>query len=163
MRILFLSSVLILFISGCDKVKDMININDQCEFKENILTSCFQNMADYEEILIESEEEYLLFQDSIRRSISNIDCDTASLEGIDFNHYTLLGKFTNGGGCNVYYNRNIFKDEVNEKIIYTIKVYYEGACLMYLMNWNWVLIPKVPNGYELEILAEEYFEGELVD
>ncbi|HON20432.1 MAG TPA: hypothetical protein PLW70_03765 [Bacteroidales bacterium] len=71
-------------------------------------------------------------------------------EAIDFSKYTVLGKYTNGGGCSVVYERNVSKNISNKKILYSITVHQCGYCDMYSECMNWVLVPKIPEDYTIE-------------
>lgn len=157
-----LISAILLFaiaFTGCEKEKIDENLNDitkDSEFKE-LLSDCFNGIfqKDYSEIIITDSESYKNFEDSIRVQAGGLNCNTASLPYIDFSKFTLLGKFTQGGGCSVNYDRAVFDDTENKKIIYKISVEYSGPCDMWIFNWNWVCIPKLPEDYEVEFHVKE--------
>ncbi len=156
MKKLFFSLIsLSLLLLACEKDR-VIDITDQCIFHDNLLGTCFYGISGYanEEIIINDNEAYQAFEDSIRIHPLNTSCDTASLAPIDFNAYSLLAKRTSGGGCSVIYNRKVLKDTENKKIIYKIEVQYEGPCDMLISSWNWVYIPKPEEGYLVEFRVE---------
>jgi len=156
-----ISALLLLSVvfTGCEKEKIDENLKDitkDSEFKE-LLSDCFYGIfqKDYSEIIITDLESYKNFEDSIRVQAGGLNCDAASLPYIDFNKYSLLGKFTQGGGCSAIYDRTVFDDTVNKKIIYKISVEYSGECDMWIFNWNWVCVPKLPQDYEVEFQVNE--------
>ena len=72
------------------------------------------------------------------------------MPSIDFSQYTLLGKYTQGGGCSINFARKVYIDDTNKKIIYSVRVIEEGACEMLGMSMNWALVPKIPSDYIVE-------------
>ena len=144
--------ILSLLLIACEKHKTL-DITDQCEFHEIILSPCFYgitNLSNDNYVIIRNNEAYLNFANSIRIHPYNTNCDTAILPVIDFNKYSLLGRNTSGGGCGATYDRQILKDIDDKKIIYKINVQYEGSCYILIENWNWVYIPKLEKGYSVE-------------
>ena len=154
----FVLLVYSLLFAACENDK-LIELTEQCEFHENLLGSCFSGIGDcgYDEIVITDSESYQHFGNVIRIHPVNVDCDTAALPYIDFNGYTLLGKRTSGGGCSAYYDRKIFKDKKDKRIIYKIEVQYGGACAMLIGSWNWISIPKLLEGYSVEFKVNQSY------
>ncbi len=150
MRYLYFLAIILTF-TGCDK-EDLIDITDQVIFSSLFRSPCFDVIANTEkdEFVIREEDAFKAYVDSIRIYPVNQNCDTASLPEIDFTEYTLLGKYTSGGGCDVKYERKVYKDEINKRIIYEIDVKYIGLCDMLITSKNWVLIPKMPENYTFE-------------
>ena len=100
-----------------------------------------------QEFVINSQKEY----NSLLEFKSPADfCDDFKLPTIDFSQNTLLGKYTQGGGCSINFVRHIFKDDLNKKIIYSIEVVEEGLCKKLGMSMNWILTSKVPSDYSVE-------------
>lgn len=149
--------LLSVFISSCSK-DTYIDITDQCVFPQLFTNQCFWGNpgGEYDEIVFISNDEFESFTDSIRIFPININCDTATVPYIDFDAYTLLGKYTKGGGCNVDYERRVFKDVTNQTIIYEINMDYSGTCLLLITSRNWVLIPKSVNNYSVEFIVNEH-------
>jgi hypothetical protein len=157
LKFLILYAVLSLF--SCDKGGEVIDITNDCKFYSNILSTCFymSNDYDYDEIVIRDNDSYQRFSDAIRIPSSIVDCDTAQLPPIDFTYYTLLSKQTGGGGCHATYLRKVIKDTEHKKIIYEIEVKYEGICAMIISNRNWVIVPKIPDDYNIEFLINDIY------
>jgi hypothetical protein len=148
---------LIIQLVSCTKDNGTIEITDQCIFYDNLLGSCFSRIYDlgYDEIVIREIEEYEEFGEEIRFYPENPDCETANLPFIDFENYSLVSKYNSGSGCSQEYNRKIFEDIENKKIIYEILVTYTGPCGMLLGSRNWVLIPRIPDNYSVEFKLKE--------
>ena len=110
--------------------------------------------------VIRDENTYRMYEDSMKiYPISDppVDCDTATLVSINFNEYTLLGMATSHGACDTL-TRKIWKDEVNNKIVYDIDIKeYTGGCVLILyMPLNLVLIPKIPDDYFVEFTVTRH-------
>lgn len=150
MRYLYFLAIILTF-TGCDK-EDFIDITDQVTFPSLFRSPCFDVFAysEKDEFVFNEENTFKAYVDSIRIYPVNLNCDTASVPEIDFADYSLLGKYTSGGGCDVKYERKVFKDEINKRIIYEIDVKYIGTCEMLITSRNWVLIPKMPENYSFE-------------
>jgi hypothetical protein len=73
---------------------------------------------------------------------------------IDFNQYTVLGKFA-GGKCYVIFERNVFRDDTKKQVIYHIIVHQCGWCDLNNTDMNWVLVPKIPDNYEVVFEVKE--------
>jgi hypothetical protein len=140
---------------SCEKYE---NLTEQVEFYEpNYFGICFSGLFDknYDEVIITDNDSYQEFGNSIRIHPFNLDCDTAVLPYIDFDKYSLIGKYTEGGGCDVNYERQIIDDKKHNKIVYTINIEYFGNCAMLIFNMNWALIPKLKKNYTVEFKVEE--------
>jgi len=68
---------------------------------------------------------------------------------IDFTQYTLLGKYAWTEDKGSYY-RNVEMDTVNFTYDYTITVKTCGECDCLSQNMNWVLVPKLPEGWSVD-------------
>jgi len=73
---------------------------------------------------------------------------------LKFTKYFLVGKFTDGGGCSVTYDRQVIVDEENKNLIYKIDADYFGFCDMLIVNMNWALIPYRYIDYSFEFQVE---------
>ena len=143
------------FTSSCEK-RETVDLTYLCKFPENLISSCYYGISNYQntEIVIKDAEAYHDFENAIRAQLLNTDCDTATLPYIDFSLWTLLGEKTQGGGCSAEYDRRIGENNKEKKVTYTITVVYSGQCYMLLGSWNWVLVPKLKEGYTVESRVE---------
>ncbi len=144
--------LLFTFLISCDKEGDLLDITSECEFHDNILSTCFYGRpnSEYDEFVFRDNDSFQEFGDIVRIYPANLNCDTATLPSIDFSKYSLLTMSTNGGGCSATYQRKVLKDTENRKIIYQISVDYEGTCEMLLGSRNWAIIPKISDGYTID-------------
>ncbi len=146
--------LLVLLIAACEKNDNVIQKPDlslQPEYLEPMYFGfCFGGLypPNSKEIIIKTNAGYQLLGDSCRvLTLCSVKCDTANLPEIDFKQYSLIGKYTQGGGCEVEYNRYLDIDTVNKVYNYTIEVDYESDCDMLIMNMNWALVPTIPDSY----------------
>jgi hypothetical protein len=72
---------------------------------------------------------------------------------IDFNQYTVLGKYASGG-CAVVFERNVSRNDAEKRVIYKIKVHECGDCLVHVGYVQWVLVPKIPDDYTVSFVVE---------
>jgi len=144
--------LLLIFSISCEKDNEPIDITDECEFYDNILSTCFygSSTSEYDEIVFRDNDSFQEFGNLVRIYPVNLDCDTAKLPIIDFSKHSLLSLKTNGGGCSATYQRKVLKDLKNRKIIYEISVDYEGACEMLLGSRNWAIVPKITDNYTVD-------------
>ncbi len=105
----------------------------------------------HNEYIINSKQEY---QKLLNYKASIPSCADFQLPPINFSQYTLLGKYAYGGGCSVSFERKIYKDEVNKRIIFSIKVIEKGPCEMLIGRMNWVLVQKIPSNYNVVFKIE---------
>lgn len=74
---------------------------------------------------------------------------------IDFSKYTLLGQDANSGGCKMPdFIIEVKKD--GSDIIYRLTVIPKGFCEMGILKNMWILIPKLPKGYNVRF--EKYMQ-----
>lgn len=118
--------------------------------------TCYSGVYDkgYKQVIILDNQTYHDFGESIKVNFVNNDCNTALLPEIDFSKYFLIGKFTEGGGCSVKYNRQVIDNKENKTLIYKIKVDCSGTCKMLFINMNWALIPKTFSDYAIEFQVD---------
>ncbi|HOG18813.1 MAG TPA: hypothetical protein PKW37_00015 [Salinivirgaceae bacterium] len=74
-------------------------------------------------------------------------------DSIDFNQYTLLGKYASEA-CRATFERNVTKDDSQKKYLYKITVHQCGLCDVLCESMNWVLVPKIPDDYDVSFSVE---------
>lgn len=79
---------------------------------------------------------------------TNNNCDKPL---IDFSEYDLLGMYAFTANTGSYY-REVVEDTVNSQYIYTVTVTNCGNCNCLSQNMNWVTVPKLPEGYEVDFI-----------
>jgi len=145
----------IFLITSCERTSNEnqeLTVPDVQYLKANFMGTCFLGFYDkgYKEVIIKDEQSFQNLGDSVRISIYNLDCSSAVPTDIDFDKYFLVGKFTNGGGCSVSYDRKIIADEENKRLVYKIDAVYSGICQVLFVNMNWALIPTKYRDYSIE-------------
>jgi len=132
---------LALFISSCNKD------GETCESvieNSGIIESSVNFQCDTPfyngNFVIDSEEDL--------DSVMNLD-NVCTRPEVDFTQYTMLGKYawTEDKGS---YFRNVEMDTVNLTYDYTITVKTCGDCNCLSQNMNWVLVPKLPEGWTVD-------------
>jgi len=64
---------------------------------------------------------------------------------VDFSQYSLLGYHATGTGCNVTFEKHVYRDEQNKAILYELTVVEEGVCEKDVNNRNLILVPRIPS------------------
>jgi hypothetical protein len=94
-------------------------------------------------IVINSEEENWF---DLKVSFDN----GGSYSEIDFDQYTVLGKYAEGQ-CTTAFERVV--NSQGNVHVYTIRVHQCGKCESLITSMNWVLVPKVPEDHEVQFLV----------
>ncbi|MFZ5941245.1 MAG: hypothetical protein ACOYXB_11810 [Bacteroidota bacterium] len=150
--------ILLAFLAACTS-GELTDISEECIIENPFSHPCFYGFAEADsgEVIITSEEEYAAFVEIIRLNLYNVDCDTVAVPEIDFSNYSLIGTYTSGGGCDVEYDRQVFRNSAEKKVVYRIRVSYSGSCEMLIFSMNWALIPRLPRHYQVEFdVSQDY-------
>jgi hypothetical protein len=131
--ILFLISITI---QSCEKDIDAGIIVEQMHFG-----TCIPVNLPAEEYTITTDSSYQLL-------LGNSVCQNFSLPPIDFNQYSLLGKFTRGQ-CRVTFKPQVVVSATSMQYVFTIYIFEKGSCKKEAQDMNWVLVPKLPPGYSV--------------
>ena len=139
--IIFLFSLITLFLlANCQKSEIFVNGLEEID-----LGSCIE-FSDYHYV-IDSEENYLNLLTDLRTD--SADCKTYLLPPIDFSEKTLIGFFTKGVGCTIFYTREVLLAPEREAYIYKVVVNQQGSCRDPFPEMNWITVPKLPENYEV--------------
>jgi hypothetical protein len=74
---------------------------------------------------------------------------------VDFAQYSLLGVEAMGTGCQVAFEKHVYRDDESKTVHYEIQVIEEGACETVTYNRNLILVPRIPPDYRVEFLIYE--------
>lgn len=91
---------------------------------------------------------FVIDSDEDLDSVMNLDI-ACTRPDIDFTQYTMLGKYAWTEDKGSYY-RNVEIDSTNLEYDFTITVKTCGECNCLSQNMNWVLVPKLPEGWSVE-------------
>jgi len=95
---------------------------------------------------IVSQTEFVITNDSQLLSTFKGACTPPT---IDFNVHSLLGLYTTGK-CEVKYIREVIRKEEERKYEYTVTLKQCGLCKRAALSYNWVIVPKLPNGWTVD-------------
>jgi len=68
---------------------------------------------------------------------------------VDFSKHSVLGYHATGKGCTVTFEKHVYRDDQNNKVLYQLKVLEEGACEKIVGNRNLILVPRIPSNYSV--------------
>ncbi|MDQ3071885.1 MAG: hypothetical protein M3Q97_01285 [Bacteroidota bacterium] len=103
--------------------------------------------------LPETGQEFIINDTAAYRAVF-ADMPPCDLPAIDFNSETLLGLYTTGT-CNVRYTREVERIEAEKRYIYNVIIHSCGWCKSLVVNYNWVTVPKLPEGWTVTFESEE--------
>jgi hypothetical protein len=72
---------------------------------------------------------------------------------IDFSQKSILGNHASGTGCSVDFEKHVYRDDDNKRVLYTVEVIEEGLCEMYGWSRNLITIASVPSDYRVEFVV----------
>lgn len=78
----------------------------------------------------------------------NFMSDTLDEIDVDFDQYSVLG-FGAMGTCEVQFIRNVTFNNLDSTVTYLIRVNELGNCERAEFSNNWVLVPRIGDGYEV--------------
>ena len=93
---------------------------------------------------------FLIKNDSIYEQVFSNQC---LLPEIDFSNSSLLGLFTTSQ-CKSKYIREVVQNEENQAYDYNILVKNCGTCKKSGLSYNWVTVPKIPDGWDVSFNFE---------
>lgn len=82
-------------------------------------------------------------------------CCNGHMGAVNFNESDVLGLSTVNKGCSSSYQRDVRRDDATKRIIYTVTELYCKPCSPVDGQGNFVIIPKVPNGYTVEYARKQ--------
>jgi hypothetical protein len=159
MKTIIITLLFLFTLVACERnIDGIVDLTEQVKFNGDYFPErCYsilflRNKMDG--VIITDNESYLSFADSLKHTIG---CDSANPAYIDFNNYSLIGKYTIGTDCgDAEFKRQIYDDKKNKKIIYKITVQYSPLpCKVGIYSMNWALIPKIKNNYRVEFQVNE--------
>jgi len=142
---LFIIAISPLLFFSCKKYPKLGNSVNKGEIIGSIETSkCDYTMPD--EVVIKTQAE---LDTVFKNSCTNIP-DT-----FDFVNYSIIGRIINGGGCGLKIIREVIINHVTRNYTYKICFKDKGICFSKLSDYNLVLVPKIPDQYDVVFKVEE--------
>jgi len=146
MRTILLSFIFVLF-SSCRKDCPRDSFSKGIIIQEISFGLCIPPNLPQTEYIIDNDTVY-------QQLLSNSVCSGYTLPAIDFAQYTLLGKFATGQ-CKVEFHRQVTKDDAAKTYNFTIYVCDRGICKKEAISMNWVIVPKLPQGYTVTFTVKD--------
>lgn len=144
----FILFLIIALLLSCNKEDIITGVIAQ----ELDLSICLSSVLDYEtdnEFIFKEDSTYNNFLSLHKEEIEQ-NCVSYQFPEIDFTSYSLLGKLTMAEGKIKYYKREVIIDDENSNYIYNITVYTKSFNKIQAVDYNWVLVPKIPENYLVE-------------
>lgn len=69
---------------------------------------------------------------------------------VDFAKYSLLGFQVAGTGCEVSFEKKVYRDDSRKKFIYALAVIEQGSCESETRARNLILVPMIPTDFSVE-------------
>ena len=106
-------------------------------------------MGGNREFVVRTQAEYQRLIDTSPDLHPNpfLPCIEYEFPVIDFSQKTLLGKSFTGGGCSSEVKKKVLRNDKGREVIYSINVSFKGTCEMGISHNNFILVPKIPEGY----------------
>jgi hypothetical protein len=152
-NILWLQLFLLLCIYGCSK-------NPVCKVQSGnrgIIEADYKFSPSYCYNI--SQKNFLVRNDSELHNIfaldsESVNCRSVILPEIDFNKHSLLGQYADVSGGGDFLKTATTNDK-EKKIIYEVYPNSCGSTKELRMSYNLVLIPKVPDDYNVEFILKK--------
>lgn len=144
MKHLLISALVSISLFGCGKNK---KCNQEDTFSGIVVTQLsITGTPDHRIAGVNLSSGFYISNDSVYKSTFKY---SSNLPAIDFTQYDLLGNVGNSY-CKVSFHKEVIADSVAKKYHYKLFAYYcstynQKACF----NYNWVLVPKLPQGWEV--------------
>jgi len=142
--------ILIIFITNCHK-------SPKCwgdkEKNSGIIVRSF-NPCDNCNVIVNPDSSYVINSLEEYQQLSNLAHSNIAIcqfNEINFNNYSLLGK-TILASCKFKIIRSVDKNETQKKYTYTIELLQCGNCVEQNKIDNWILVPKIPSGYDVDFI-----------
>lgn len=140
-------------ITGKSVSLDKARASDDGAVSDNNILHCFYDESiGFDEMVVRDNLAYRKLGEAIK---AKGICDADDLPPVDFSKNSLIGKYVSGGGCDVNFDRQVYDNAETNTIIYHIKAEFTGECAMFIYSWNWMLIPKIDDGYSVKFSIDK--------
>lgn len=100
------------------------------------------------EFVIKTQDEYQSLL-RFKTQFDFVECKNFTLPEIDFSQKTLLGMYADGGGCDIEFEKKVFRDDRKKEYRYIVTIIETGTCLKMGLSMNWITVPKIPDDYKV--------------
>jgi len=124
--------------------------------------------ANYQSVLQTIKEEYpgltdleyaVLVNKAFYTSLPFEGTENCSFPSIDFSQNSLLVQSVKTGGCRFPdLTPNVTWDDTKKEVHYSLKVTTHGNCMMLIFRRKWLLVPRIPDSYNV-IFTQDEEEG----
>lgn len=145
--ICFALAVIAIIIASCSLRKEITDLSKVTEPVAN--AQCLYPKSRIEigsSFIINSSEQF----SSLLAFDESPICKKSRSLGIDFSKRTLLGIYTQGTGCSVDFNKTISTDILKKRLVYSVDAVEQGSCKKTFFSMNWAVVPKIPQGFEVD-------------
>jgi hypothetical protein len=122
----------------------LVDIRTQRDYAIQVGSLYQEGYLDYQQTRVEYSDRY---QSIPEMSYEEFLATCNVFPDVDFSQYSVLGYHATGTGCNVTFERHVYRDDQNKAILYELTVVEEGICEKDFNNRNLILVPRIPSDY----------------
>ncbi len=148
MKLLFVTILATGICMSCSKSPKCWGDNENKGIIENAIRIACEPATEQQEFVITNDTTYE--QVFTNPSTGQLKC---ALPTIDFNSSSLLGLYITGS-CEVKYIREVNRKDNTQTYHYKIVVKSCGTCKKEGYSFNWVTVPKIPDGWHVTFETE---------
>jgi hypothetical protein len=126
------------------KCRNLANTESGGIIKSYDFGDCFLYTSLDSQVVIDDAGKWTAFKQKYLKY-----CDTLKLENIDFTQQMLVGYKLKTYACNVAFHRKLIIDDSTKTYTYFIEMELCRGCNSELTSPNWVIMPKLPAGYNM--------------
>lgn len=97
------------------------------------------------------KKQYVITNDSMYKSVFDSTCASVA---VDFKQCSILGQYASGG-CTMKLKRDVRSDADNREYVYKLIAKDCGLCKSLQFGYNWVKVPKLPEGWTVRFELKE--------
>lgn len=149
---LFFLAIMLVF-SACKKSNSDNSIPDLCDLEQDMNAGIIEELLAIDCVIeMGTVPEPIVVKEQSTWDQYAQTCNE-TFPAIDFTNYSVIATTTGATGCDQYYYREVEQVDAESKIIYHIDVFECGGCEPWVRQTHWVKIPKIPEGYEIEVMV----------
>jgi hypothetical protein len=124
----------------------LVDIRTPRDYANQIESLYQEGYLDYQQTRVENPERYQSIPEMSYKEfllICNIFPD------VDFSQYSVLGYHATGTGCNITFEKHVYRDDQIKAFLYELTIVEEGVCEKDVNNRNLILVPRIPPDYSV--------------